>query len=216
MHLRQADTSALTQYLRAGITTVRDMNGRPFLLEWRDRIRRGELRGRTLLVASPTIGNFSSPREGYQTPRTFDEGRDAVRRFHSAGYDWIKIYSFIPAEGFRGIMAEASALGIPVGGHVPVALALYSVLRSGVRSVEHLTEYVGTSLVESDRSLDEQDFRSIFHAGHMDTALLDALIDSTIEHGVGTSRQLCGSIGTCPPLWLVRPGRTPRSAHSAP
>jgi imidazolonepropionase-like amidohydrolase len=184
VHLRQADTGALSQYLRAGITTVRDMNGRPFLLEWRERIRRGELRGPTLLVASPTIGNFSSPREGYPTPRTFDEGRDAVRRFHSAGYDWIKIYSFIPAEGFRGIMAEASALGIPVGGHVPVALALDSVLRSGVRSVEHLTEYAGTSLVESSRRLDEQDFRSIFHAGHMDTALLDALIDSTIKHRV--------------------------------
>lgn len=183
VHLREAGEDGLLRYLRAGVTTVRDMNGRPWVLAWRDRIRRADLRGPTLYVASPTLGNFSSPREGYPTPQTEAEGRTAVRTFHRAGYDWIKVYSFLPAPAFRGILEEAESLGMPVGGHVPLG-AGRDAFSSGLRSIEHLTEYAGLSLEPAEREADERDLRTIFHAGALDAPALDALVESTVRHGI--------------------------------
>ncbi len=184
IHLRDAQPSALVEYLRAGITTAREMNGRPFLLEWRDRIEAGELVGPTLRVAAPTLGNFSSPRDGYATPETDAEGRAAVARFHADGYDWIKVYSFLGREAFGGVMAEARRLRMPVGGHVPVAVGLEDALVSGMRSIEHLTEYVGSSLTEAARELDERDLRSIFGAGEIDDEALSRAARATVNAGI--------------------------------
>jgi imidazolonepropionase-like amidohydrolase len=183
VHLRESTEEALVRYLRAGVTTVRDMNGRPFLLDWRRRIERGELAGPTLYVASPALGNLSSPREGYPTPRTEEEGRAAVRRFQAAGYDWIKVYSFLPTAGFAGIVEEAGRRGMPVGGHVPVAVGA-GVFDSGIRSIEHLTEYAGLSLVDAEREEADRDLRTVFHAGTLDSRKLDSLIHETVRAGV--------------------------------
>lgn len=182
VHLRESEEEGLLRYLRAGVTTVRDMNGRPHVLAWRDRIREGELRGPTLFVASPTIGNFSSPREGYPTPQTAEEGRATVRHFHEAGYDWIKVYSFLPVPAFQGIIEEAETLGIPVGGHVPIGVGR-DVFSSGLRSIEHLTGYPGLSL-EDESEADESDLRTIFHAGTLQTQALDSLVEKTVRNGV--------------------------------
>lgn len=179
VHLRESTEGALIRYLRAGVTTVRDMNGRPFLLEWRDRIRQGDLAGPTLYVAAPTLGNFTSPREGYPTPETVEEGRAAVRRFHEAGYDWLKVYSFLPAAGFAGVMQEAQRRGIPVAGHVPVDVGT-DIFESGIGSIEHLTEYTDASLAEEGRERAAGDLRTVFHAGRIDPARLDDLVRRTV------------------------------------
>lgn len=180
VHLRESTEDALIRYLRAGVTTVRDMNGRPFLLEWRERIEQGELAGPTLYVASPTLGNFTSPREGYPTPQTAEEGRSAVRRFDEAGYDWIKVYSFLPAPAFAGIMEEAQHLDIPVGGHVPVGVGT-DIFESGMRSIEHLTEYPDATLTEEARQRAADDLRTVFHAGEIDLDRLDHVVRQTVE-----------------------------------
>ncbi len=184
VHLRHAQPEALLDYLRVGITSAREMNGRPFLLEWRDRIEAGDLIGPALKVAAPTLGNFSSPREGYPTPETAEQAREAVRRFHSAGYDWIKVYSFLEREAFEGVMEEARRLDIPVGGHVPIQVGIDDALAAGLRSIEHLTEYVGGSLSADARALDESDFRSTFGAGEIDVERLESLVRTTRSAGV--------------------------------
>jgi hypothetical protein len=160
------------------------MNGRPFILDWRDRINSGELAGPWLHVAAPTLGNWSSPKEGYPTPETSAEAANVVGRFHAAGYDWIKIYTFLPHEAFGGVMEESSRLGMPVGGHVPLDTGLPETIPSGLRSIEHLTEYVGSTLTVEARELDEMDFRSLFGAGDVDWAKMDSLIRVTKAGGV--------------------------------
>lgn len=180
IHLRESTEADLVRYLRAGVTTARDMNGRPHLLEWRARIARGELFGPTLYIASPSIGNISSPRQGYPTPETAEEGRAAVRRFHAAGYDWIKVYSFLPAAGFDGVVEEAERLGMPVGGHIPLAVGR-DALESGIRSIEHLTEYNDFALGESP---EDAGLRTIFHAAAIDAAKLAEVARTTAERGI--------------------------------
>ena len=184
IHLRHADTTALVDYLRAGITCAREMNGRPFLLAWRDSIDAGELVGPQLKVAAPALGNWSSPREGYATPETRQQGAETVRSFGNAGYDWIKVYTFLPETGFVGVMEEANHLGRPVGGHVPVEVGIRAAISSGLRSIEHLTEYVGSALTPEARDLDEIDYRSLFGAGSVNWVEMDKLIRETSARGV--------------------------------
>lgn len=184
VHLRRAGPEALRDYLRAGITTARDMNGRPWVLDWRDWIEAGDFVGPRLRVASPALGSWSSPGSGYPTPATRAEAEGVVRRFGATGYDWVKVYTFLPAEGFRGILRTAGPLGLGVGGHVPVEEGLERTITSGVRSIEHLTEYIGNSLTPEARALDEHDFRSVFGAGDVDWSVVDSLVEATVAAGV--------------------------------
>ncbi len=181
IHLRHAETDDLLEYVKAGITCAREMNGRPFLLEWRERIDAGELVGPCLKVAAPTMGNFSSPREGFPTPQSQAEGAEAVRQFHRQGYDWVKVYTFLPRDAFVGVVNEASALGIPIGGHVPIEVGLADFLSAEIHSTEHMTEYVSSSLTDEATVLDKVDFRSIFGAGDVDWEKMDSQVRSTVK-----------------------------------
>ncbi len=184
IHLRHANTSDLADYLRAGITCAREMNGRPFVLEWRDQIDAEELLGPCLKVASPTIANFSSPREGYSTPETASDAAEIIRQFQKDGYDWIKIYTFLPKTAFSGVVEASKALDIPIGGHVPPNVGLSETIANGISSIEHLTEYVGSSLTAEAQVLDESDYRAVFGAGDVDWAKIDSFIRSTIAANV--------------------------------
>lgn len=182
IHLRHADSTGLMHYLRVGVTTAREMNGRPFILDWRDRIEAGTLLGPTLRVASPTIANWSSPREGYPTPETPAEADSTVRRFVEAGYDWIKVYSFIPPEIYHAVVDAAKRYDIPVGGHAPLSVPFDAALR--MKSLEHLLGYTDRLMTEDARRLDAQDFRGVFHAVEFDESRLPAMAEATQEAGV--------------------------------
>ncbi len=185
VHFRKStDKSFLADYLRAGITCVREMNGRPWLLQLRQEIESGTVVGPDLIIACPTIGNWSSPREGYSTPTTHDEAVRAVQRFADQGYDWIKFYSFVGPEAFAGIVAQAAKSKIPLGGHVPVQMQLGDVLSTDITSIEHLTGYVDACMTPESRALDQVDMRSVFHAGEIDQAQLDEVIRQTVNSGI--------------------------------
>lgn len=76
-------------------------------------------------------------------------------------------------------MEESTRRGMPVGGHVPVDAGLPETISSGIRSIEHLTEYVGNSLRPEARELDDVDFRSLFGAGDVDWERMDSLVRAT-------------------------------------
>ncbi len=182
IHLRHTDTTGLVSYLEAGITTAREMNGRPFLLDWRKRIKEGSLLGPTLYVASPTIGNFSSPREGYPTPTTAAQADSTIRRFAQQGYDWIKVYSFVPGDIFSAIIDAANKYGIPVGGHPPIEVSFEESLR--MKSIEHLLGYLEPIMTDEARRLDEEDLRGVFHAVNFEKERLPDLAQRTKLAGV--------------------------------
>lgn len=162
IHLRHTDSTGLISYLKTGITTAREMNGRPFLLNWRERIKEGKLIGPNLYVACPTIGNFSSPKEGYPTPTTKVEVDSIIKRFVDEGYDWIKVYTFLPNEMFNHIIEAAAKYGIPVGGHPPIGVSFEDGLK--MKSIEHLLGYLDPIMTKEAVRLDEEDMRGVFHA----------------------------------------------------
>lgn len=175
IHLRHAKERALLAYLQAGITTVREMNGRAFILKWRDEINAGLRQGPTLVVASPSIGNFSSPREGWPTPTTAAEGAARVVQFANEGYDLIKVYSFVPPTALDGIVAEAARRRIKVAGHAPIDVPLERLFSSHWWSLEHFTGVAAEIATEPSARLAADDNRDVFHAVEIDQEKLRRL-----------------------------------------
>ena len=59
VHLRNDwPLSQLDMYLANGVTTVRDLDGRDFMLQWRDEIKAGQRSGPTIYVSAPTIRGY--------------------------------------------------------------------------------------------------------------------------------------------------------------
>ncbi|NIP58618.1 MAG: amidohydrolase family protein, partial [Gemmatimonadetes bacterium] len=140
VHVRQVEEFGL--YLAAGVTTVRNMNGRfGDALEWKALIARGELRAPRFVTASPTL--FDELPDYPWHVEGPERARGLVRRFEADGYDMIKVYR-LREPTVRALVDEAAARGIPVVGHIPVpSLDLPAVLELGFASLEHLDEFVG-------------------------------------------------------------------------
>ena len=186
-HLYDTDSRSLLQYLAAGVTTIRVMNGRPHQLEWRERIKRGKLLGPTLYAACPTIygrANSSSARAGFKEPTTADEAALLVAEYKRAGYDFIKVYSFLPPEIYGAIVKSAGAQDIRVAGHVPWGVGIGGVLAARQSSVEHLFGYLEAVETEESQKRSATDFRNLFHAVEFREDRLAALATATRDAGV--------------------------------
>ncbi|HSQ30148.1 MAG TPA: hypothetical protein VLN49_09875, partial [Gemmatimonadaceae bacterium] len=133
-----------------GVTGARVMAGSPAVLQFRERIKRGEQRGPDLYVAGPILEGIAPA--GFEEVIAMGgkivvhdsvEGARVVREQAAAGYDFIKIYNNLSASAYHGIVVEAKRLGIPVAGHVPLSVGLGGALSAGQVSIEHLRAYEG-------------------------------------------------------------------------
>jgi len=164
----------LLLYLSDGVTTLRNMNGRPWHLTLRDEIARGQRFGPTVYTAGPALGTdvpLPSP----------EAARVAVRAQKAAGYDFLKIYEGFSAETFDAVMAEAKRLGIPAAGHVPKAAGLERILRSDFASIEHLSGYFNWT---RDGTGDSSSASNALAAGTVDQVRLLAMAEATAHSKV--------------------------------
>ena len=186
-HLYDTDSRSLLHYLTTGVTTIRVMNGRPYQLDWRELRKRGELVGPNLFVASPTIygrANSSSARAGFKEPATPTEAEALIATYKQAGYDFIKIYSFLTPEIYEAIIRAAKKHDIEVVGHVPWSVGIVGALNAGQSSVEHLFGYLEEIETEESRKRRITDFRNLFHAIEFHRDRLTALAGTTRVAGV--------------------------------
>lgn len=144
------DPEVLALFLANGVTTVRSMDGRPFLLEWRKGIAAGDLLGPTIVTAGPLLDGDPPLRDDNTVVRNAAEARAAVGEQAALGYDFIKVYTNLSAEAHEAVLAAAKERGLPVAGHIPRALDLDRLLASGQASLEHLDGYDGA--IEADGS----------------------------------------------------------------
>ena len=157
MHVHVETPADLRFYLAYGVTTVRNMNGRPQHLRWRDEIAQGTRVGPRMVTAGPCMGELPCACDGV----TAAAYAARVAAQQAQGYEFIKVYDYLPADAYAAVLAAASELDLDVVGHVPDTVRLDRVLASGQRSIEHLDGY--SSLQADDRP---------------------ALIAQTVEHGV--------------------------------
>lgn len=123
--------------LAAGITTARDCGGEfEFLVAQRDAADHGALSPRLLLAGLVDAGGPKA--FGHVTAETPEQGRAVVDRYHAAGFQQIKLYTFLEPDVIRAIAAEAHRLGMTVTGHVPQALNAFEGVEAGMDQINHL------------------------------------------------------------------------------
>ncbi|MBX9603122.1 MAG: amidohydrolase family protein [Bryobacteraceae bacterium] len=148
MHVHQLTTAAHhLLHLTQGITTVRDMSGFPWMLEWRRQAEAGEMLFPRMLVAGHILN--AAPMGMYATVlRSTAEGRAEVQRQKALGYEYIKVHNAVPGVLYDAIAAEARAQGLWLVGHVPHGITVAHAIRNGHRTMEHLKGYLDDRTLE--------------------------------------------------------------------
>src|SRR5689334_13179541 len=140
---RQDDLASqqLQLFLANGVTTVRNMIGKPEHLALRDRVAKGELSGPTIYTAGPPmLGN---------TVPTPEDAERAVTEQKKTGYDFIKVHEGLSPETYAAIVATAKRVGIPFAGHVTASVGLKRALEAHQTSIEHLDGYLQAMVADN-------------------------------------------------------------------
>ena len=138
MHIHASGVEFGPALLAAGITTARDCGGEfDYLVASRDAVeKRGALGPRLLLAGLVDAGGLKA--FGHVSAETPEEGRAVVDRYHRAGFEQIKLYTFLTPEVVKAIADEAHKLGMTVTGHVPQALNAFEGVEAGMDQINHL------------------------------------------------------------------------------
>ena len=128
VHLRNDwPLSQLDMYLAHGVTTVRDLGGKEFMLQWRDEIKGGRRSGPTIYVAAPIIYGYEQNASNLISERI-------------PGYDCIKLYSYFSKEDFQKAMQNANEMDLYTVGHIPFAVGLDGVISERMDEIAHIEE----------------------------------------------------------------------------
>ena len=129
---RVEDEHELLLHLRAGVTTIRSVDGRPSLLELRARVEDGDIPGPRWVLGGPLAGRGHAP----------DQFLAALEEGARAGYDFATVVRGAPLQNWRRIAQRASALGIPLAGPLPAELPLKAAFGWPLLSIDHLETLV--------------------------------------------------------------------------
>jgi hypothetical protein len=136
-------------FLANGVTGVRDMGDQgvrddlgdfPYAqdFEWREAIRAGTVIGPRLVLPGVIVDGPGSPRAGWVSVANAQQARNEVDFLKDLGADFIKVYDHEPREAFYAIAAEAKKWGMPIAGHIPMAISASEASDAGQKSDEHL------------------------------------------------------------------------------
>jgi imidazolonepropionase-like amidohydrolase len=156
----------LALYVAHGVTLVRNLDGRSPHLRWRDRVRRGELLGPTILTCGPPIGSDTSllgrsddllgnriaalgtgVERLLRDRRAVVSIRPEVMDQRRAGYDCVAVDSpsdWTPSR-YDALATAARATGMPLAGHLARNLPLEVNLR-GRTTADRLDAYFRAQL----------------------------------------------------------------------
>ncbi len=130
-----------------GVTTVRFMIGTPEQLVLRQRSAKGEIIAPTIYAASP---HLTGREQGNNfVVKTEEEAREAIRKSKAAGYDFIKVTTFIDARVYEAAVDEAAKQNIRVVGHADSRFVGVPRAWKARQQIEHLDGYLELLVPES-------------------------------------------------------------------
>ena len=184
--------------LANGVTTARLMIGTPEQLLLRERVRRGEVPGPSLYLASPQFAGRVYGDTAHFNGRvvaTPEQARAAVREVAAEGYDFIKLTVLISLPVYEAVVDEAGRVGIKVIGHVDPQVGLARALAAG-QQIEHLNMYFEAALRDGAPMTASVSDYLIYRPANwesldwLDDARLDSLGRATAAAGVWSSPTL--------------------------
>lgn len=131
----------LFPFVANGVTTVQELFASQEQIGLQQRIARGKLLGPRFILAETIDGTGKA----WPPPLTTwvdspHEAQEAVRRAKAAGFDKIKVYSFLDRESYNAIISTARELKMDVIGHIPMSVSVEYVLDSGQKMIAHSEE----------------------------------------------------------------------------
>ncbi len=124
--------SPLRMYLANGVTTIRCLGpeggDQKYALRWREKITKGQLIGPAIYACGPI---FYGP---------VIEPETRVQKQMDAGFDFIKLYSFLSKKEFHKIMTKAKKDDVYTIGHIPFQVGLDGVASEGMDEIAHIEE----------------------------------------------------------------------------
>ncbi|HKR14373.1 MAG TPA: amidohydrolase family protein, partial [Pyrinomonadaceae bacterium] len=164
-------------FLANGVTTIRNMIGKPEHVVLRDRVAKGDLLGPTIYTAGPPLlgNNVATP----------EAAERAVVEQKKAGYDLLKLHEGLSPETYAAIVATAKRERIPFAGHVTATVGLKRALDAGQNSIEHLDGYL-QAMVADDSPVKPTPSQVVLGPvlEHIDESKLTALAATTRKASV--------------------------------
>jgi imidazolonepropionase-like amidohydrolase len=161
------------------------MIGTPELLALRERSASGEITAPTIFVASP---HLTGREQGNNfVVITADEAREAVRKSKAAGYDFVKVTTFVTSAVYESAVDEARRVGIRVVGHADSRFVGVERAWQARQQIEHLDGYMELLLRDdapmsgsvSDLYIyDPENWKSL---DHMDERKIPEIARRTVE-----------------------------------
>ena len=132
---------AAKQMMRAGVTSALDL-GAPFqILEFRERVRRGEIPGPRLTISGPWITRLDMAGIPDMYEIVVDSPREAAQRTRELierGSDVIKTWAGLSEEDYRAVVEEAHKAGVKVHAHLYNPDAIRAAINAGVDVFQHV------------------------------------------------------------------------------
>ena len=138
-HAHIFEPTALTRYLAHGVTTIRNMQGMPAHLRWREAQKQGQHTGSRMLTATPTFNGNSDSGPFHKVVTNPDEVDSLLKDYKQQGYDFVKVYEGLSKEVAERLLAVAEIEGLPVSGHIIHSMKVSEQIK-GMRSIEHIED----------------------------------------------------------------------------
>lgn len=138
MHIHASGVEFGPALLAAGITTARDCGGEfDYLVAEHKAQEKNDVPMPRMLFAG-LVDSGGIKAFGSVTADDPAQGRAVVDRYQAAGFQQMKLYTYLTPEVVKAICLEAHRLGMTVTGHVPQALNTFEGIEAGMDQINHL------------------------------------------------------------------------------
>jgi hypothetical protein len=190
---KQAREIFLPLALANGITGIRQMFGSESLLKQRAEIMSGTLLGPRMIVGSPVVDGPIPMWPGSISVADGPAGRQAVRSLKQRGYDFIKVYQFLPREAYFAIADEARKQRITFAGHIPFSLSATEASDAGQKTFEHIFG-ISLACAAQEASLRPSLAEAAAHVGETFAAHIELFIRNESEPLASYSEQKAAAL----------------------
>lgn len=185
MHVHIFEPNDGVLFLANGVTTVRNMAGRPDTDALATRIDAGEVPGPHIYSSGPIIDGPTEP----TNLNVADEIRRRVEATADHPYIAAKLYEHLTPDVFALAVTTARQRGLQVYAHVPLTMSVRDVLALRIDSIEHLTGFDRTLAPDSHSDWDQERWTQI------DRALIAPLAHDVSASGVWNTATLVTWLG---------------------
>lgn len=131
----------LEQYIKYGITTVRDAGGdlTPQVQQWNQEIQNGTRVGPTIYTSGPKLDGPNARWAGSLPVASQEDIVTALDSLQSLNVDYVKLYdSTLSRKQYLDIIKTAETRDMITSGHMPFTVELQEAIDAGLDNIEHL------------------------------------------------------------------------------